>query len=257
MLSTSACQLASMTLCETPTVLQRSWSSPDSMSTRTTAAVPSAAAEHAHLVVVQAHVLDLGVELPERLAQRLVERVDRAVALRRRVLDRAVRALEHDRGLGDRRLVLVPLLVDDAEADQPEEARAVAVERLAHQQLERCVRPLERVARAPRAPSAPGADGLHARPVALGGRCRTRPPWRAGWSGRAEIGDQDALHVADQRGVDVLVGLRVLLHRRHVQPALVREGALRRRRPGACSARGWRARRPGGRPPPGWRAARG
>ena len=42
-----------------------------------------------------------------------------------------------------------------------------------------------------------------------------------------------------------------LLHRRDVQPALVREGALRRRRPGACWARGWRARRRSATAPPG------
>ena len=40
------------------------------------------------------------------------------------------------------------------------------------------------------------------------------------------VGDDDVAAVADQRRVDVLVGARVLLHRRDMQPALMREGAL-------------------------------
>ena len=40
------------------------------------------------------------------------------------------------------------------------------------------------------------------------------------------VGDDDVPAVADQRRVDVLVGARVLLHRRDMQPALMREGAL-------------------------------
>src|SRR5262245_7586953 len=85
------------------------------------------AAEDADLVVVEADLGDLRVELADRLPQRLVEGVHRAVALRRRVLDLPVRPLEHDRGLRERRLALGSLLVDDAEADQAEVAHAVAV----------------------------------------------------------------------------------------------------------------------------------
>jgi len=41
MLSTTACQLASITFCDTPTVPHRSFLSPDSTSTLTEAPVPS------------------------------------------------------------------------------------------------------------------------------------------------------------------------------------------------------------------------
>ena len=94
---------------------QRSLPSPDSISTRTIAPVPSPADEHADFVVEQLDLLERWVEFGQRPAQRLVERVHRTVAHRRGVLDRAV-ALAHDRRFGERRLALLALLVDDAES---------------------------------------------------------------------------------------------------------------------------------------------
>ncbi len=67
MLSTSACQLASITLCDTPTVPQRPLPSPDSISTRTTAAGAFAPSRHADLVIEQLDLLELRIELGERL----------------------------------------------------------------------------------------------------------------------------------------------------------------------------------------------
>src|SRR5438132_7650306 len=183
-----------------------------------------AVAEHAHLVVVEAHLLDLGVELAECLAKRAVEGVDGPVPLRRRVLDLPVRALEHDGRLGDRRLALGALLVDHAKADQAVEAQAVAVDRLPHEELEGRLGALEGE-----------ALGLEVLQLAQerGHRRLVRLEIEAEAGGLVEevrapgqVGDQHALAVADQVRVDVLVRGRVLLHRGHVEPALVREGAL-------------------------------
>src|SRR5437867_3286175 len=183
-----------------------------------------AVAEHAHLVVVEAHLLDLGVELAECLAKRAVEGVDGPVPLRRRVLDLPVRALEHDGRLGDRRLALGALLVDHPKADQAVEAQAVAVDRLPHEELEGRLGALE-------------GEALRLEVLQLaqqrGHRRLVRLEIEAEAGGLVEevrapgqVGDQHALAVADQVRIDVLVGGRVLLHRGHVQPALVREGAL-------------------------------
>src|SRR6266566_133223 len=183
-----------------------------------------AVAEHAHLVVVEAHLLDLGVELAECLAKRAVEGVDGPVPLRRRVLDLPVRALEHDGRLGDRRLAFGALLVDHAKADQAVEAQAVAVDRLPHEELEGRLGALE-------------GEALRLEVLQLaqerGHRRLVRLEVEAEAGGLVEevrapgqVRDQHALAVADQVRVDVLVGGRVLLHRGHVQPALVREGAL-------------------------------
>src|SRR5438552_3300888 len=183
-----------------------------------------AVAEHAHLVVVEAHLFDLRVELAECLAKRAVEGVDRPVPLRRRVLDLPVRALEHDGRLGDRRLALGALLVDHAKADQAVEAQAAAVDRLPHEELEGRLGALE-------------GEALRLEVLQLaqqrGHRRLVRLEVEAEAGGLVEevrapgqVRDQHALAVADQVRVDVLVGGRVLLHRGHVQPALVREGAL-------------------------------
>src|SRR5437870_33301 len=183
-----------------------------------------AVAEHAHLVVVEAHLLDLGVELAECLAKRTVEGVDRPVPLGRRVLDLPVRALEHDGRLGDRRLALGALLVDHAKADQAVEAQAVAVDRLPHEELEGRLGALE-------------GEALRLEVLQLtqqrGHRRLVRLEVEAEAGGLVEevrapgqVRDQHALAVADQVRVDVLVGGRVLLHRGDVQASLVREGAL-------------------------------
>src|SRR6266571_1441873 len=177
---------------------------------------------HAHRP--PALLLDLGVELAECLAKRAVEGVDGPVPLRRCVLDLPVRALEHDGRLGDRRLALGALLVDHAKADQAVEAQAVAVDRLPHEELEGRLGALE-------------GEALRLEVLQLAEQRRHRRLVRLEVEAEAgglieevrapgQVGDQHALAVADQVRVDVLVGGRVLLHRGHVQPALVREGAL-------------------------------
>src|SRR5439155_7109674 len=67
--------------------------------------------ENAHFVVEEPHRPEVRVELLERLAQRVVERVDRPVAGRRGVLEATLDA-DADRRLGDR-LRGVALLLDD------------------------------------------------------------------------------------------------------------------------------------------------
>ena len=86
--STSACHDASMMLSATPTVPHVSSPSPEVMSTRVLAAGALRLVEDADLVVEQRHLAQVGVEVLERLAQRVVERVHRPVARRRGVLAR-------------------------------------------------------------------------------------------------------------------------------------------------------------------------
>ena len=133
-----------MTLCDTPTVPQRSLPSPDSINTRTTAPVPSPDREHADFIVEQLDLLERRIKFGQRAAQRLVERVDRPVAHRRGVLHHAV-DLHHDRRFGNRRLALFAFFVDHAKADQVEILLLLA-ERFLDQQLERRLRRLELVA---------------------------------------------------------------------------------------------------------------
>ena len=81
-----------MMLGETPTVDQRRPSaSALSIITRVTAAGAVLRRQDAHLEVDEPHVLELGIDRDQRLAQRGVERVHRAVALGH-FHDRACRA---------------------------------------------------------------------------------------------------------------------------------------------------------------------
>ena len=102
-----------------------------------------AAGQDAHLVVDEVDVLDDTLVAAEVLAQRIVERVDRAVALRdvpQRLLvavdEHLHRRLRHGDELADR---VVALLDHDAEAVDGEVVRHLA-EQAARQQLERRVR---------------------------------------------------------------------------------------------------------------------
>ena len=93
---------AAMMFVSEPIVDHSSAPSVDSMVTRVRAAVADARIDDAHLVVVQVDGVEHGVERAEGLAQRGVEGVDRAVALRRRVQRLAV-DLDLDRRLGAQR----------------------------------------------------------------------------------------------------------------------------------------------------------
>ena len=141
--STSASQLASMMFSDTPIAPQLSMPSLASSSTRVTAPVPLRLVEDAHLEVDQLDVAQVRVALADRLAQRLVERVHRPVAL-----GGAHVALAVDPDL-DRRLGLHPavgaLLHDRAPRLEPEQ-RLVVARLLADQQVEGAVGRLELVA---------------------------------------------------------------------------------------------------------------
>ena len=101
------------------------------------------AVEDAHLVVDEVDVVDGRIERPERLAQRGVERVDRAVAVGGRVQHLAVDR-DLDRRLGEE-LAPVALLDETRVVDDPERRRVVG--RVAtDEQLERGLGALEREA---------------------------------------------------------------------------------------------------------------
>ena len=111
--STSASQEASMTFSETPIEPHTSWPSDASSSTRVTASVPLVSSRMRTLKLTSAMSSRCGWLSRDRRAQRLVERVDRAVALRG-----ADVALAVDPDL-DRRLGLdlaVGALLDDRRA---------------------------------------------------------------------------------------------------------------------------------------------
>ena len=143
-----------MTLVETPTVDQRRplivGALDDHPGDRRGARLGR---QDAHLVVGELHVLERRVGRRQRLAERGVERVHRAVALGddhpRRAAD-----LDLDGRLGQRDQLVAGVeaaLVDDPEADQPEVVRHLA-ERAPRQQLEARLRALVGVAARPRAP---------------------------------------------------------------------------------------------------------
>ena len=99
--SISAWNEASMMLGETPTVDQRSPSS-SSLSIKHARDRIGAAVEDTHLVVDELEIVDVALILAEVLAQRDVERIDRAVAFGGRDQRLAVDAhLDHRLGHGD------------------------------------------------------------------------------------------------------------------------------------------------------------
>ena len=142
---------------------------------------------------------------------------------------------DHDGRLGQRRLVFLALLVDDAEADEPEAARLLAVEALLHQQLERRLGALELEAAVLQLLHL-GEHAAHRRLELLDVDAELLRLVED-VAAPGQVRHQDALAVADHRRIDVLVGERVLLHRGDVNAALVREGAQADVRPGACWAR--------------------
>ena len=113
----------------------------ESMTTRVRAAGRRPAVEDAHLVVDEVDAVEQRVERAERLAQRGVERVDRAVAVGGRVQDLAV-DLDLDRRLGQQ-LPPVALLDEAGVVDDPER-RDVAGCVAPDEELERRLGALER-----------------------------------------------------------------------------------------------------------------
>src|SRR5262249_37261975 len=97
--------------------------------------------EDSDLVVEQAHRLEVGIKLLERLAKRVVQRVHGTVAGRSRMLEDALHAYTH-RCLGHRFTVAALFLHDHAVGVELE-VRLVAAQRALHEQLERRPRTLE------------------------------------------------------------------------------------------------------------------
>ena len=132
-----------MMFSDTPMVDQLRSPSVESIRTRVTAPVPDDGVEHADLEVGQMQPGQLRVGRADRLAQRGVEGVDRAVAL-----GGGEHALVADVDLDGRLVVTVavrPLFGDHPEGLQREE-RLLPARRGAQQQLERTVGDLEVVA---------------------------------------------------------------------------------------------------------------
>ncbi len=172
------------------------------------------------------HALQLRIGAQERLAQGDVERVDRAVAARHLVQQLAA-DLDRHRGLAlDHQIAarVGAAVVHDPEALQGEIGRNLA-QRAPGQQLEGGFGPVVGVALALQALDLL-QQAVDAPVVALGQLEPDLPEARQDVGAPGLVGDHDVALVADQRGLDVLVGARVLLHRRDVEAALVREGRL-------------------------------
>ena len=197
--SARACAEAAMMFVSLPIVDHVVEPSCESMMTRVRAAVAGRAVEDAHLVVDEVDRVEHRVERPQRLAQRAVERVDRAVAVGGGVQHLAV-DLDLDRRLGEQ-LAPGPLLDEHGVVDDPERRRVVG--RVApDQQLERRLGALEREALVlelldqlrelpgvdarPRARGPAAGRGSRCSPCRpartrrAGPRCRRRPGRRAG-----------------------------------------------------------------------------
>ena len=77
---------------------------------------PLAGRQNPHLVVEQAHLSQLGIKILQRLAQSVVQSIDRPVPFGGGMLDLAS-DLDLDGGLGRRFFLLMPFGIDDPEAD--------------------------------------------------------------------------------------------------------------------------------------------
>src|SRR5713101_7293723 len=178
--------------------------------------------EDAHLVVQQAHLAEVRVELLEGLAERVVERVDRPVAGGGRVLGHAL-DLEPDRRFGHGLAAVALLLDDDPEAVEVEVGLVVA-ERALHQQLERRLGALELEALVLHAlehledAARLGRVLVEVDAVLLGLPEDVRLP--------RQLGDEHSPVVAYGFRIDVLVGIRVLEDGGDVDTALVGKGRI-------------------------------
>ena len=179
--------------------------------------------EHADLVVGKLHRFERRIIRHQRAAQRRVERVDRAVADGRVARAHAVGSFDHHHRFAERRLILVPLVVEHAEADEAEVV-ARETERAQHQQLERGVGAVESVAQRlqPLELVEQHADLLVAR---LDVEAELLALVEDVGAPR-ELREHHVTVVADRRRVDMLVGVHAALDAGDVQSGLVREGAV-------------------------------
>src|SRR6266849_6515270 len=179
--------------------------------------------QDAHLVIGEADLLELREGRDERVPQRAVEGVHRAVALGHRHQGLAA-DIDLDGRLRQRDEVAarVPAsLVDDAEALQPEEFRH-ALQRAARQQLEARLGAVIGIA-LELALLYFFEEPLQLRVLGVEGDASLAQP-RQDVGAPGLIGDEDVTLVADGFRRDVLISARVLLDRRDVQARLVREG---------------------------------
>ncbi len=174
-------------------------------------------ADDAHLVVDQVEPREAGVERLQRLPHRVVQRVDRTVALTGRD-DPLTLGVQLDGRL--RHDLAAAALDDHPPGLQPEEVRALA-HLLAQQQLEAGLGRLEAVAHRLEVLH-PVDDPQDRVAVRLEPE---RPALQLDRRAAGQLGDQQAHVVADDRRVDVLVEVGVGLDGADVQPGLVREGA--------------------------------
>ena len=226
MLSISAENEASMMFAETPTVDQVS-PAPSALSiiTRGHRAGRLVGRQDAHLVIDQPPILEVGRVFAEVLAQRRVERIDRTAALGHRH-----QMLVADSDL-DGCLRQRDQLADRVEA--PFDGHPVAVDAEVFGHL------AERAPRHQLEARLGAVVGVAVEFALLDLLDEARQQRMVGVDVHADVGhqrqhvgasrlvgDDDVAPVADQLGRNVLVGTRVLLHRRDVQAALVREGGI-------------------------------
>ena len=176
--------------------------------------------EDAHLVVGEPHALDLREEPHERATQGAIEGVDGAVALGGDDDPLAAGMQLHCRLAHDPAVCL--LLHDRAPRLDREGLGASTLRLVEHEQLEGCVGCLEGPAR--------GLEVLHAldhlgqRRGIVGGVEAELASLELDRGAPGHLGDEDALVVAHDRGVDVVVELGIDLERTRMQTGLVREG---------------------------------
>ena len=184
------------------------------------------------------HLGDGRVEAGQRLAQRAVQRVHRAVALAHGLLDLALHR-DLDRRLGEARLVLAALLDDDAEPLQSKNGLC-SLSTFWTSSLNEASAASNCVALFSMLELLQDVLAPRARPSRV-------QPHLARPSGSTLLAPdssrhQDAPLVADRLRVDVLEAARDLAHGVHVHARLVGEGALADERPALRSAAGWPSR---------------
>src|SRR5579875_128787 len=76
--------------------------------------------QHAHLVIRKMHRLKARIVRHQGLAQSQIQGVNRPIADGGRARTPALRTFDHDDGFAERRLLLVPFVVEDPEAHEVE-----------------------------------------------------------------------------------------------------------------------------------------
>jgi len=178
--------------------------------------------KYADLIVQKLEFLQLGIEFFQRLAQGIIEGIDRPAPFGGGMLDLAA-DLDHDGGLGHRFLFLTALFVDHPEAEYGE-IFLMATQGLFHQQFKRGFSPLELVTAVLHLLDIVQnfqGDRIFAVQVDIEFLGLGQDIGAAG-----EIGDQHAGAVADQLGAHMFIGFRMTLDGADMHAPLVREGRV-------------------------------